>query len=92
MTKEKSERYSNFSNVESMNNELIPEEFPEGSFGSPIRSKNPVVGKSTPWKKGQKRKSAFIYPNQDLHAGLPRQTPGAHPLHDEASKNNEELE
>ncbi|PAV28736.1 hypothetical protein CIL05_15770 [Virgibacillus profundi] len=75
--------YSDFSNVRNQRNELIPEEFPEGAFGSSINKEEPVYGKSTPWEKGQRRQSAFIYPYKELHEDLPRQTPGAHPLHDE---------
>lgn len=77
------QEYENFSNVERMNEELIPEEFPEGSFGSSIHKDERVVSKSTPWKKGQKRMSAYVYPDEDQHDDKPRQTPGAHPLHDE---------
>lgn len=72
-------KYSDFSNVTQMKNELIPEEFPEGAFGSPINAKS----KSTPWKKGQHRQSAYVYPDKEQHDDLPRQAPGAHPLHDE---------
>ena len=74
--------YGNFSNVRNQKNELIPEEFPEGSFGSPIGEDEPVYSKSTPWEEGQRRQSAYIYPDKELHQDLPRQTPGAHPLHD----------
>lgn len=75
--------YTDFSNVRSMRNELVPEEYPEGSFGSPINEDEPVEGKSTPWEKGQRRQSAYVYSYKALHDDLPRQTPGAHPLHDE---------
>lgn len=81
--KSKENRYSNFSNVEDMKNNLIPEEFPEGSFGSPIDQEKPIdSSKSTPWQKGQRRQSAFIYADKDQHEDLPRRTPGAHPTHD----------
>jgi len=81
--KSKKEKYSNMSNVEEIKNNLIPEEFPEGSFGSPI-NKDKLIdsSKSTPWLKGQRRQSAFIYSVKDIHADLPRRTPGAHPTHD----------
>lgn len=81
--KENENKYSDFSNVTNMKNELIPEEFPEGSFGSPINADRPVESKSSPWEEGQQRKSAFVYPYQDLHDNLPRQAPGAHPTHNE---------
>lgn len=62
--------------------EIIPEEFPEGPFGSPINKDKKVSGKSTPWKQGQRRASAYVYPDKDQHDDLPRQYPDAHPLHD----------
>lgn len=81
--KEKEDKeFSDFSNVKHNEDNLIPEEFPEGAFGSPINAEQIVTGKSTPWKKGQRRQSAYIYPDKDIHDNLPRQTPGAHPLHD----------
>ena len=79
----KKNTYSNMSNVQNMKNNLVPEEFPEGSFGSPINKEKLVdSSKSTPWQKGQRRQSAFIYADKDIHADLPRRTPGAHPTHD----------
>ncbi|WP_085991468.1 hypothetical protein [Oceanobacillus senegalensis] len=83
MPKEHNKKFSNFSNVERMKNELIPEEFPEGAFGSAINKEERVRSKSTPWEKGQKRMSNFVFPDEEQHDNLPRQIPGAHPLHDE---------
>lgn len=83
MPKEHNKKYSDFSTVDHVKNEMIPEEFPEGPVGSPINAEKPVSGKSTAWKEGQKRTSAFVYPDEDQHDDLPRRTPGAHPLHDE---------
>lgn len=80
---EQKDTFSEMTNVENMHDRLIPEEFPEGAFGSPIRKQAKVEGKSTPWKKGQQRTSAFVYPDKDQHDDLPRRMPGAHPLHDE---------
>lgn len=77
--------YADFSNVEKQRHQLIPEEFPEGALGSSINKHTPVEGKSAPWQEGQYRDSAFVFPNKDLHDDLPRQTPGAHPIHDEDS-------
>ena len=77
------ECYSDFSNVEKMNNYIIPEEFPEGPFGSPFRINEPVENKSTDWKEGQRPYSSFNYENKSLHEGLPRQMEGAHPTHDD---------
>lgn len=81
--KEEEKGYSNISNVDEQKNYLIPEEFPEGAFGSPINDEKPVYSKSTPWQEGQRRQSAFVYPDKDRHDDLPRQTQGAHPIHDE---------
>ncbi|HLR03683.1 MAG TPA: hypothetical protein VK111_13135 [Virgibacillus sp.] len=76
-------RYSNLSNVDEIKNNLVPEEFPEGSFGSPINQDKMVdSSKSTPWKDGQRRRSAYNYAYKDIHEDLPRRTPGAHPTHD----------
>lgn len=78
--------YSNFSVVEKQQNYLIPEEFPEGPFGSIIGKDEPVQGKSTPWKDGQRHYSAFNYEFKNLHEDLPRQMPGAHLPHDDPQK------
>ncbi|TXL58135.1 hypothetical protein FHP05_14320 [Cerasibacillus terrae] len=86
MGKEDEEKYSDFPNVRKMRNELIPEEFPEGTYGSPFNKEEAVTGKSTPWEEGQYRSSAFVYPDKDRHEGLPRQADGAHPLN---SRNEE---
>ncbi|MBY7143988.1 hypothetical protein KFZ56_13225 [Virgibacillus sp. NKC19-3] len=83
MKKKPKKDYSDFSNVDSMRNVLIPEEYPEGAFGSAVNKDEQVESKSTPWKEGQKRDSAFVFPDKKLHNDLPRQTPGAHPIHDE---------
>lgn len=76
-------RFSAISNVENMHDTLIPEEFPEGAFGSPMNKYSQVESKSTEWEKGQQRSSAFVYPDKERHDDLPRQAPGSHPLHDE---------
>jgi hypothetical protein len=75
--------YSDFSNVRNIHEDLVPEEFPEGSFGSTVNAEQPVCGKTTSWKKGQRRQSAYIYPDKAIHDNLPRQAPGAHPLYDD---------
>jgi hypothetical protein len=82
MSKEDKAKYSDFSNVENLRNDLVPEEIPEGPYGSPINKNEPVEGKSTPWEKGQRRQSQFNYAYKDFHQDLPRQLEGAHPLHD----------
>ncbi len=83
MGKKDEKKFSNFSNVKDVRNNLVPEEFPEGPFGSSISDEESVSSKSTPWEKGQRRQSAFVYPDKEQHEDLPRQTPGAHPIHDE---------
>ncbi|WP_100013238.1 hypothetical protein [Lentibacillus sediminis] len=82
----KNKSFSNFSNVRSLNEELVPEEFPEGPLGSTIDKEKPTEGKSGPWLEGQHRGSAFVYPDKEQHDDLPRKTPGAHPLHDGSEK------
>lgn len=81
--------YSDFSNVEKQRNYLIPEDLPEGPYGSPRGKTEPVQNKSTPWEKGQRYQSAFTYEFKSLHQDLPRQMEGAHPPHDDPEKENQ---
>ncbi|GAB3047815.1 hypothetical protein [Virgibacillus ainsalahensis] len=90
MAKKNKKKFTDFSNVNNMKNDLIPEEFPEGAFGSAINKEEEVTGKSTPWEDGQRRQSAFVYPYKELHDDLPRQGPVPHPLHDEDGHPKEE--
>lgn len=76
-------RFSDVSNASNMDDMLIPEEFPEGSYGAEKNQHTKVESKSTEWKDGQQRTSAYVYADRDQHDDLPRRTPGAHPLHDE---------
>lgn len=85
MTK-KERGYSEFSAVNSQRNELIPEEFPEGPYGSPINDEL-----SHDWKPFQHRISAFAYEYRRFHEGLPRQHPGDHPTHDDPEQHDEPL-
>jgi hypothetical protein len=78
--------YSDFAVVETMHNYVLPEDLPEGPYGSP---RNDKLGKSTPFDDDQRYYSAFNYENKTLHEGLPRQDPGAHPIHDDPNKNEE---
>ncbi|WP_062199525.1 hypothetical protein [Massilibacterium senegalense] len=78
--------HTDLSNVETMHNFFIPEDLPEGPYGSPHNNK---LGKRTPWKPGQRPYSAFNYEFKSLHQDLPRQYPGAHPTHDDPNKNEE---
>src|SRR5699024_2358739 len=83
MSKKHKKDYSDFSNVKDRHNNLVPEELPEGPYGSPINMDEPIKTKSTPWEKGQRRKSAYVYPVKDLDEDLPSQAPGSHRIHDE---------
>jgi hypothetical protein len=74
--------YTDFATVESARNDLAAEEFPEGPYGSSLRQES--LGKSEPWRIDQRPPARFTYENRDLHEGLERQAPGAHPTHDEA--------
>jgi len=89
MVDKETKEYTNFSNVETMRNFVIPEEFPEGPVGSPVGKNTPVENKSTPWKEGQRSYSAFNWEFKSLHQNLPRQMEGAHPPHDDPNKNEE---
>lgn len=82
-------KYTDFSNVETQRNFLIPEQLPEGPYGSPRGKHTPVENKSTPWREGQRYYSAFNYENKSLHEDLPRQFPGAHPPHDDPETDRE---
>lgn len=82
-------KYTDFANVETWRNFIIPEEYPEGSYGAPEGKYSPVENKSTPWDQDQQPYSAFTYENRNLHQDLPRQFPGAHPTHDDPNVNTE---
>ncbi|MCY7780103.1 hypothetical protein P9D36_15910 [Bacillus haynesii] len=77
------------SNVETQRNFLTAEEFPEGAYGAAQGKDEPVENKNTPWKEGQQYYSNFTYEFRNLHQGMPRQYPGAHPTHDEEDQNEE---
>jgi hypothetical protein len=81
MEEERSD-FTDVSTVESQRNDLVAEEFPEGPYGSALVTE--TLGKSTPWREGQRPPNRFIYENRQLHAHLPRQYPAAHETHDEA--------
>ncbi|HTG71780.1 MAG TPA: hypothetical protein VL921_21150 [Candidatus Udaeobacter sp.] len=73
-THENRQPYTDVSTVESQRNDLIPEEFPDGPYGSDLRMES--KGKSTPWRIDQRSLSPFNYENRALHAGLSRDYPG----------------
>lgn len=83
MSKKDAKEYSDFSNVTKLENDLIPEEFPEGPVGSVINNNQPVSGKSTGWKDGQRRLSAFNYADKEEREGKIRNYLGTPPTHDE---------
>lgn len=83
MTGKNEKDYNDFSNVEIGANYVTPEDTPEGPYGSPINKK---LGKTSPWREGQRSYSAFNYEFKSLHQDLPRQDPGAHPPHDDKTK------
>ena len=89
MPDKENQSYTDFSNVETGRNFLVPETLPEGPYGSPIGKMTPVENKSTPWKEGQRYYSAFNYENKSLHQDIPRQMPGAHPPHADPDRNEE---
>ncbi|WP_168122765.1 hypothetical protein [Paenibacillus sp. HB172176] len=66
--------YQDVSTTESQRNEYIPEEFPEGPYGSDLLSES--LGKSSPWRMDQKPTTAFDYENHALHEGIDRDYPG----------------
>ncbi|GGD56146.1 hypothetical protein [Paenibacillus nasutitermitis] len=72
--KEHSRVYSDLSTVESQQNDLVLEEFPEGPYGASIISEN--LGKSTPWRISQRTSHRFDYENHALHEGINRGYPG----------------
>lgn len=75
------EKHGDFGVVQSQRNEILPEEFPEGPYGS-LRNES-RLGKSAPWEEGQRSKSAYTYETREAHEDLQRLVPGAHPLHDD---------
>ncbi|MBU9713001.1 hypothetical protein [Evansella tamaricis] len=81
------EYYTDFSTVEKNKSEIIPEQTPEGPYGSPIKG---TLQKTTAWKDGQRSASAFTYENRNLHQDLERKDPGSHPTHDDKRIDREE--
>jgi hypothetical protein len=68
------------STVESQRNDLLPEEFPEGPYGSPLLTES--LGKSSPWRPEQRPPNRFTYENRRLHEGMGRGYPEDHETHD----------
>ena len=82
------QRYTDFVPVEKMHNEIIPEEMPEGAYGSPTN--NVRLGKTTPFEQDQYAISSFSFENRELHQDMPRQYPGGHPTHDDKETDMEQ--
>jgi hypothetical protein len=74
---DKKQLAADLSTVVSQRLDLIPEEFPEGPYGS-YGSKLLVEssGESFPWEDDQRSPNRFGYENRELHAGMPRDYPG----------------
>jgi len=76
---------TDLASVESQRNDLIPEEFPEGPYGSPAPMHS--LGKSEPWRDDQRSPNPYGYENRELHDGLDRDYPGEDDLRDEENEN-----
>lgn len=66
------------STVQSQHNDLVPEEFPEGPYGSSMEVES--IGKSSPWREGQHSPRPFGYENKELHEEEGRLFPGEDPV------------
>jgi hypothetical protein len=87
--KRKKEAYSDFSNVETEENFLTHEEFPDGPYGASLHPRETVTNKETPWKEGQRFYSNFNFEDKTFHQNIPRQYPNAHPPHDDPEKDEQ---
>ncbi|CCQ94443.1 conserved hypothetical protein [[Clostridium] ultunense Esp] len=79
-------KYRELQTVRSQKNEWLPEEFPEGPYGSPYHE--PIGHHGRP---EQHITSAFAWENRSLHEGIPRQVEPKHPPHDDPSHEVEPL-
>jgi hypothetical protein len=73
---EPQDEYTDLATVESQRNDLAPEEFPDGPYGSDIVSR--TAADSSPRRKEQRSPNPFSYENRELHAGMTRDYPGAY--------------
>jgi len=81
------QQYSELSTVESMRNEILPEEFPDGPYGAATHEVK--LGKATGWEDQQHRVSNLAYEYRNFHQNLPRHEPASHPVHDDPTLNEE---
>ncbi|WP_136608831.1 hypothetical protein [Paenibacillus dokdonensis] len=72
------------STVQSQHNDLVPEEFPEGPYGSNLEAES--IGKSSPWRKGQHSPRRFGNENLELHEAKGREYPGEDPVAENSQK------
>lgn len=69
-------RENNFAKNKTIPKEIIPEEFPEGPYGSSVNSDKTL--ENTEEKDPRPTMSPYAYPEK----GLQRQVPGAYPVKD----------
>ncbi|MBC6973817.1 hypothetical protein H9I32_16070 [Bacillus sp. Xin] len=74
LSPKKDEQYTDVTAAEARHEYIIPEEFPEGPYGS---STNRNLGKSTPWEKDQKTHKAFSYEYEKQYEETEQQYPEA---------------
>ncbi|MGC6585731.1 hypothetical protein ACPV3A_12300 [Paenibacillus sp. Dod16] len=71
--KEERDKFTDLTTVESQRNDLTAEEFPEGPYGSSLRTE--TLGKSSPWRADQRPPNSFDYENRGLHKEMKRDYP-----------------
>ncbi|PEY42120.1 hypothetical protein CN354_04915 [Bacillus cereus] len=74
LSPKKDAQYTDVTVAEARHEFVIPEEFPEGPYGS---STNRKLGKSTPWEKDQKTHKAFSYEYEKQYEETKQQYPKA---------------
>ncbi len=74
----KEDRHSDFSNVAKYKNFLLAEEMPEGAYGSPKNSNEPIEN-ALPSNEGQQVYSAFNNVENPYYKMPPRQMDGSEP-------------
>lgn len=74
LSPKKDEKYTDVTAAEARHQYVIPEELPEGPYGSPTNRK---LGKSTPWDEDQKTHKAFSYEYEKQYEETEYQYPEA---------------